>query len=808
MIKLLSNRILAASFLAGAAALVYELLCQRYLLLILGGEAYTVAVVVGCYMVGLSSGSVIFGALADKRPGPALLFSVLGFAVFCGVSPAVYSLMDAFARYNSMAMRVLACFLFMLPATVCAGGVTPCLVKICHNLRSPAAVYAAYTLGSVAGALACGYLLIRYIGISASAWLAAALALLCAALAFFIKRAKEYKAEAQAAPVIVYSRRIIVFVIAAYCASGFASMVFQVFQTKMLVLFFRDSAYDFAVILTVYLAGLFIGNYIGGRVSAKRKDLLLKLIISQILAGAAVFAGLFIINIMPAATYDITSQTTMLERYGHNAFLMSNLIKAGYTAAVALPPAVLWGMGFPLVNRITAAAEKSAGIVNGLTIGLNTLFCAAGPLLSAFWLVDIFGIRGLIVFSGIICAVSGIALALAGYGGYIRHTGRKTLSIPAAIALAALLLAFLPGWNKFEMSTSFLVPGQAVNGSYNIMYYNEDAYGITSVVDFLPTAQKLLTTNRRFTQNSSDMNSPEDHRRLGLIPLLIHGNPKQVLTVGLGAGMTLRGADDFPGVSIDCVEISGAVARAARCFDAENGGVLDAANVSVIIDDGRNYIKNTKKSYDVIIADIFFPMSSGSSNLFSREYYELCKNRLNPGGLMVQWIPAHQFSTADLNITIKTFASVFPSCQLWYGLIGSSVPVIGIVGSEKDRVIDGARLSQLYAVKPLRDVLSQIGLDDEYTLLSHYIADVRDIPLDNAGIPINTDNNPILEYSNPENTAPFYQQASDNMGYVSYYKSRSARGDYCANVDKGKLEDYNIALFDYIYGIFNPDDSG
>ena len=812
MKKIVKNKTLVISLLAGTTALIYELICQRYLSLILGGEAYTVAVVVGCYMIGLSIGSIIFGTLADKNLSFAIKLSLFGFAAFCCFTPALYKFIDNFAPSGSIGIRVVICFLFMLPATICAGGVLPCLVKTGHHIKSPAVIYAIYTLGSITGALAYGFLFIRFLGLSATAYIAAGLTLICVGLAFFIHDQSEQRSISKVqkdnrAALKKHTGKIINLVIAAYCVSGFASMAFQVFQTKILTLFFRDSVYDFTIILTVYLVGLFIGNSFGGWIASNDENLLFKFIITQILAGVSVIAGLYIVHIMPFVTYSITSQTIMVERFGNNAFFMSNILKTGYSAIVVLFPAAFWGMGFPLVNKITAAGKNSAGFINGITIGVNTLLCSAGSLLSAFWLINILSIRELIILSGIICVLSGAILSGVGFKKHMKELGKKNLIIPGTLIITVLLLLFLPDWDRFEMSTSFLVPGQETAGSYEILFYREDTYGITSVVDFAPTKQKFLTTNRRFCQNSSDLYGPEDHRRLGILPLLIHPDPKEVLVVGLGVGITLSGANEFPGVAIDCAEISGAVVDAARCFAAENNNVLDAENVSIVIDDGRNYIKNTAKSYDVIIADIFFPMSSGSSSLFSQEYYQLCKNKLNPNGIMAQWIPAHQFSLVELKILIKTFSSVFENCQLWYGLIGESIPVIGILGSEKEIQIDGLRISELYNNQKLSGVLSEIAMDDEYMMLSHYITNVKNLGLEHEDLPINTDDKPILEYLNPENHDPFYWRAEENMGYVSYYKSTDTSSDYCFNLNKDILEGYNLAIFDYVYSIYEDKDS-
>ena len=803
------KKVLIGSFLAGAAALIYQMVSLRYMSLILGSEAYAVAVTIGCYMVGLSVGSILFGIFADKNQRLATTLSIMGFVLFCGLSPLMYRFINDFAHSDSLSMRVLTCFLFMLPATVCAGGVIPNLIKIGGHLKSPASIYAANTFGSIAGVLLCGYWLIKMLGLSATALSAACLALFCFVMMLFVrnrnpKKTKTAKVNKIAANPPKYSKTLIVAVIAVYCVSGFASMTFEVFQTKVLTLFFRDSVYDFTVILTVYLIGLFIGNVCGGRFAAKKDNLLFYFSLTQILAGTLVIFGLYIVNMMPVITADVASGMTMFERYGADSFFMSNVLKFGYSALTILLPACLWGMGFPLVNKITIAGEKNVGKITGITVGLNTFLCSAGTMLSAFYLVNVLGIRGTIMLSGIICPVFGVALAGIGYKSHIRTVGKPKYMLPAVVVLAAILWLFLPGWDKLEMSSSFLKPGQNVKGAYKILFYKEDAYGITGVVDFFPTGQKFLTTNRRYCQNTSDLYGPEDHQRLGILPLLIHQNPKNVLAIGLGAGITLRGANEFPNVNIDCVEISKSVVEAARCFGEENNRVLDKKNVHIITDDGRNYIKNTNKSYDVIIADIFFPGSSGSSNVFSRDYYEMCKKRLNPGGIMAQWIPVHQFSTEELNITIKTFVSVFKTGRLWFGLIGTSVPVIGIIGSDKDAMIDGLRLSELYGNPNLQNILSEIALDDMYMLLSHFIANIKDVPLaDN--IPINTDDRPILEYLNPkmEINTPGYQRAAENMRYASYLKMTAPQNGYYINADENIMKEYNMEILNYVHGVFS-----
>ena len=809
MKKKLSDKFLIVSFLMGVAALSYQLLSLRYMSLILGSATHVVAVVVSCYMVGWAIGSVVLGAFADKNSKNALHISIAGFLLFCALSPLKYQLISTFLLYETMTMRVLVCFFFMLPAAICIGGIIPSLIKIGDKQTTAASIYAANTFGSVLGVLLCGYVLIKTFGLSTTAWITAGLALVCYAIVFSVRSQTVVKTlpAAKHKPLAItqhYSTIFIIAIIAVYSLLGFASMTFEVFQTKVLTLFFRDSVYDYTIILTVILIGFFIGNILGGRVAAKNNHLLFYFSLTQISAGVLVILGMYIVNLMPAFTFDLVSNHIMYERFGEHAFFMSNVLKFGYSALVILLPAVLWGMGFPLVNKMTVTENKNAGKITGLTLGFNTLLCSAGTLLSAFVLVNIFGIRGTLIFTGVVCIIAGAVLALLGFKKYIQPLGKRKFILPSAILLAAVLWVFMPKWNKFEMAALFIHPADgSAEGLYEILFYREDAHGITAVVDFFPFERRFLVTNRLYRQSSSGLFGTICHQRLGIIPLLIHQNPKDVLVIGLGAGITLRGANNFPDVNITCVEISSAIVKAARYFGEENNHVLDADNVNVIVNDGRNHVRTTNETYDVIIADIFFPATVSSSNVFSREYYEMCRQRLNPGGIMVQWLPMHQFSPDEFAITLKTFASVFEQVQLWFGLLSPTVPVVGLVGSDEPIVIDGARLSEIFAKQHLQEALSLIALGDKYTFLNNFIADMNHISLSND-IPINTDDRPILEFLNPrmEFTAPGFQRAATNMRYIINLRMTSPQNEHFVNIDNEAMTNANREMLRLIHATF------
>jgi spermidine synthase len=290
---------------------------------------------------------------------------------------------------------------------------------------------------------------------------------------------------------------------------------------------------------------------------------------------------------------------------------------------------------------------------------------------------------------------------------------------------------------------------------------------MVSVVEVVPYRQKFLTTNRLYTQNTSSMERTEDHRRLGHIPLLLHPEAKSVLVIGLGAGMTLSGAGVHPAERIDVVELSANVAAAADLFKNENGGILDDSRVTLHIADGRHYIQAGGGRYDVIIGDIYFPMSSGSSHMYSVDYYRMVQARLHDDGLFMQWLPIHQLTLDDLKTVIRSFREAFPYASLWYGMIGDSAPAVGVAGARKPLVIDFGQLEKRMAMPSIHGPLAAVNLGNPNLLLSHYIASNEAIDEWVEGAPVNSDNRPIIEYSTPRIYQRAYELGLDNLSTLT-----------------------------------------
>jgi spermidine synthase len=775
---------LTAIFLSGISGLVYELIWSRYLELIIGVSVYAVALVLACFMLGLACGSWFFGRKVDASPANVNILIGLEMAIgFYGlVSPLIYSGLSSFNVwiFHSLLpdghlkdlLRLGISVIFLVVPTFLMGGTFPAYLKIYHQnyhrvSSSVSTIYAVNTLGGALGAFISGFFLVKLMGLQLTLSFAALLNALAAVLIFLacfktnpVSPAVSVKQKPKTSSAVAQPECSKYIIMTAFAVSGFTSLAYEVFWTKLLTYFFRDSIYDLAIVLTAFLTGIVIGSFVCSKLLRKERKAVRLFAWVEILIGIFSLAGLFLIAQMPYIAQYLQTASSMYQKFGEGYWWMGTVAKFGYAFLIMLIPTSLFGMTFPLVSEIYVKRQDTLGQKIGLINCLNTLGATLGALMAGFGLITLLGIRHSIMAMAFLNI--GIGLWLVWSAPFRPSQSKWAISIGSIVA--TLILTFsLPGWDKLRMSTAFLEPNQRLEEVLSLKYYKENAFGMASVVEVIPYRLKFLTTNRLYSQNSSDLMGPEDHRRLGHIPLLLHPRPQSALVIGLGAGITLRGISEEPLKDIDCVELSANIKEAARYFDAENNHVLDDPRVRVMIDDGRNYIAVAPKKYDVITGDIYFPMSSGSSNLYSVDYYRLCRQRLNPGGLMCQWLPIHQLSLAEIQTIVKSFKSAFPNTSLWLGMIGNSVPVLGCIGTDQKLTVDFQQLLDKYRNPRLNERLAQINLGDPYLLLSNFIMEGKAIDRFCGNQPINSDDRPIIEFTTPKHAIKSRQQGSENL---------------------------------------------
>ena len=238
------------------------------------------------------------------------------------------------------------------------------------------------------------------------------------------------------------------------------------------------------------------------------------------------------------------------------------------------------------------------------------------------------------------------------------------------------------------------------------------------------------------------------------------------MVVGLGSGVTVGAAAQHPLTRIDCAELEPAVVEASEFFRTENRDVLDDPRVNLVVTDGRNYLATNSYKYDVIISEPSNLWLAGTVNLFSLEFYKLCKERLAQDGVIIQWAHIYHMSTEDLKTIINTFRSVFPHTSIWFTILGD----IFMLGTSETLTIDYMELAKRYNFPNVREDMLRLNIREPLALLSCYLLDEDAVKLFAADSRINTDDRPVLGFSAPRNI--YITTANANHDLLSRLKTR------------------------------------
>lgn len=235
---------------------------------------------------------------------------------------------------------------------------------------------------------------------------------------------------------------------------------------------------------------------------------------------------------------------------------------------------------------------------------------------------------------------------------------------------------------------------------------------------------------------------------LGHLPLLLHPNPQSVFVLGFGAGGSCYSVSRHPEVKrIDAAELCPGVVRFAPLLASINRNILAEPYVTLDVNDGRNALLAARETYDVISVDLLLPHAAGAGSLYAKEFYEVCSQRLNDGGIVAEWIAPHRVSPAHLRIILGTAKSVFPHVALWYT---RQYTHLVLVASRSPMRIDYTRLSNRMKTTGVARDLSAIGVDGPEALLSYFVADDDALArFVGKTVLINTDDMPFIEFDVP-----------------------------------------------------------
>jgi len=291
---------------------------------------------------------------------------------------------------------------------------------------------------------------------------------------------------------------------------------------------------------------------------------------------------------------------------------------------------------------------------------------------------------------------------------------------PAGVAAAGLLLLAVAA-AAIQLPRDRLGTLLAGTKGGSLDFYAEGAGGAVAVLEQSTPAGRFRRLYIAGVSNSGDSLASLRYMRLqALLPLLVHpGEPRSAMVIALGTGITCGALLADPDLQRRrCVELLPEVVDAAGRFEG-NYGVTVAEGVEIRVGDGRHELLRHDDTWDLITLEPPPPSAAGVVNLYSREFYELARKRLAPGGIVAQWWPLPTQNLEDSQSLVRSFLDVFPYVGLWT----TEVHEMLLVGSTSPMPLDVPQVMRRYERPSVSAALREVGVESPAALLATWVTD-------------------------------------------------------------------------------------
>ncbi len=763
--------IAACFFLSGFSALVFQVAWARYVDLLFGHTIYAVTTVLAAFMGGLALGSHLLGRYADRMRNPLALYGVLEVLVgfYALLLPLILSNLNPLYRilYQwaggsflqfSLIRFVLFCLL-LLPPTTLMGGTLPVLSRYFARRSdgiggTVGGLYGLNTLGAVCGTFASGFALIPAIGLANTNRLAAGISMTVGLGTILLARAitaADRSVEPDSGPTVMKepggaepagkSSRLVLMV---YAFSGLAALGYEVIWTRLLIMldYFDSDTYSFTTMLGTFLLGLSVGSLVASRFTDRLRRPLFTLGIVQVLIGLTSLLSLFF----------LASPGQMIH-FGERSWESRVGVYFVRSFLVMIVPTLLLGSVLPIVTRIYVRRLGKVGAQIGRAYAMNTVGSIVGATITGFVLIPFLGAKNSLLLLSFVSVLLGVLLFS---GSRLRERGNRVALVASLLAFG-VMAGFVPKQKLYRI---------AAEGD-RLLYYDE---GSTATVTVLGHADGSKSVNvDGVPVAGTDPIMLTDQKSLAHLPSLVLENPSSALTVGFGSGGSSWSFCLHSHMTkVRCVEIAPNVIDAAPHVAESNHGIVDSPEFrdkyGVIYDDAKSYLNLSGDRYDVIATDCTDLAYKSNANLYTREYFELCRNRILPGGGLVIWLNITGLTEFDLKSAFKTFLSVYPEGSVWYF---SNVPThyVLLLGTDRPLQIDLAKYLRRFSDERIEQDLAEVGLNDPWKFLGSYLVSGEPLHKYVEEGRINTNENAYLEYSVPRTGSDIYN-ASNLEGLV------------------------------------------
>jgi predicted membrane-bound spermidine synthase len=777
-------------FLSGASALIFESLWFRLAGLSLGNSVWSASLVLAAFMGGLALGNGLVARLHQRIVHPVRLYAALEFAIGIGgivvvlvlprlpnlLGPALSSLTETPALLN--AVRLTIAFAFLVTPATAMGATLPVLAQALSRRDANFGanigwLYGWNTLGATLGAFSSELILVPAFGILNSGLAALVFNLMAAFIA--LRFSQEH--ETARAPSTANVRQVMDVRGRRYIAVAFLSgalmLALEVVWFRFLLLTRDGTSLIFAVMLAVVLAGIATGGLAAGHLF--RRDERAFRWLRHVSAASAALVVLTYWGYDLFSVYRAERDTTTVAFIGLATFLM-------------FPVAALSGVAFTMVNRAVRDRFASSARTAGIATLYNTIGAMLGSLAGGFILLPLLGMESSF-FLIAVCYLL-VAIIVPRDDERSRLTGLwERGAVTAAVASLILFPFGLMERTYFGSEVAWL-PGHKLITTREglvetVRYYRRDVYGE-------PKYYRLVTNGHSMSATST---ASKRYMKLYVyIPVAVNPDTRDALLISYGVGQTAKALTDTKGLrKIDIVDISEDILEMSDIVFPGDENPLRDDRVRVHVEDGRFFLNTTNNRYDLITSEPPPPKIAGVVNLYSQEYFELIRERLNPGGFASYWLPVKQLEPIEALAITSAFCNAFDDCSLWSGA-GLEWMLLG--SNDAQRRVTAERFAAQWRDPHVAPELLALGLETPAQLGSLFMADTDLLMALTADIAPVTDNYPARISSRPvgqQGYIELYDRLMDERARLERFR----QSEQVRNLLPAEIREDSEAYFQY-----------
>jgi len=731
---------LAALFLllSGIASLTYQVVWVRLLGLSMGSTSASISTVLAAFFLGLALGSYLAERITRNRinslkpyivleiviglAGLALLPILLNLDALMAASPALSA---------TIPMKFTVTIALLLIPTVCMGATFPVMASILIRRKDEVGLrvsqlYSLNTAGAVLGAAMAGFFFVPNWGLDGAIYIAFTINLLIVVMGFYLDRQIDLppieSSVSQQNQTTVDKETVAVHVteeaplrgraLIVLFGTGLVAIATEVGWTKYLSIFTGTTIYGFAAILTVFLIGIASGSWaIKSHLERMQRPELWMAFGLVLLGGALLLTRAGLTMIPPV--YQAVNHFPVSPWLNHG-------VKYLFVFLLLFPPTFLFGALFPLNLKLYCGNLQGVRARIGKAYAVNTVASIFGSIIAGFWLIPDYGTDVLLTVMAFVLLI----LPFLFIPALPARVPRMALASFALITIASSWL--FPHLSYRDLISSVQYDDPAYIGKVpDYLYLKEGKAGVISMVTY--DGQRVRLQNNGLNESYIDI---EDENKvilveslLGLVPYLLHDDPKSAFVVGFGGGVTTKALANTQNLeSIHVVELEPAVVEAVRVIRGGDIPVLKDPRIQLDFNDARNTLLVEDKTYDIIAAQPSHPWLARASNVFTREFFQLVDSRLNKGGIYGHWVNLFHMDTTTLKSILKAFYETFPYgmtfAELEYGdliMIGSSDPIKFDFNTMAQRLSEPQvrELLNYHAIYQPRDLMYYFSLSHE-----------------------------------------------------------------------------------------------